>query len=479
MRTKFLTLTVFTFLLLLSCESTSLDEPIQIEESVTLSKTPSVNNSYVIISSSNKLPNGIKKSISSINGSISNSIPEIGIAVAHSEDPDFISNASKLEGIQSVIPNYEIQWIDPEMQIEMIEVSSINPPYTGDDDFVFDLQWGHDAIDAPEAWETGARGKGVMVFVLDSGIDAEHLDISPNLNSELSKSFVPGEDWNVRDEPVFNHGTHVAGTIAGADNGWGMIGVAPEATIVAVKVLSEYNGSGLFSWIIEGIIYASDSGADIINMSLGGLNLKRFGRNVAHVKNAINRATTYAYQNGVTVIAAAGNDGFNRNHLKDEEGNPYMDLIVMPADGPNVVQVSATAPIGWALDPGNTFMDTPTFYTNYGSMIDFSAPGGTWEFAFKPGGQDLYTIAGLTRPGYAFDMVWSASPGGWAAAAGTSMAAPHVAGVAALIIGENGGSMAPSKVISALKRSAEQPGKSGKDPHYGHGRVNAYKAVTQ
>jgi subtilisin family serine protease len=272
MRTKFLILSAFTFLLLLSCESTSLDEPIQIEESVTLSKAPSVNNSYVVISSSNKLPKGIKKSISSINGSISNSIPEIGIIVAHSEDPDFISNASKLKGVQSVIPNYEIQWIDPEMQIEMVEVSSINPPNTGDDDFVFDLQWGHDAIDAPEAWETGARGKGVMVFVLDSGIDAEHLDISPNLNSELSKSFVAGEHWNVRDEPVFNHGTHVAGTIAGADNGWGIIGVAPEATIVAVKVLSEYNGSGLFSWIIEGIIYASDSGADIINMSLGGLN---------------------------------------------------------------------------------------------------------------------------------------------------------------------------------------------------------------
>ncbi len=480
MKTKILALTVLTFLFLISCDSTSFDESIEIEESINLSKSASSNNSYLVISATNKLPNDIKKSISSINGSITNSISEVGIVVVNSDDPDFISKASKIKGVQSVVPNYEIQWIDPDMKVEMIDASSINPPNTGDDDFFFDLQWGHDAVDATEAWEIGERGEGVMVFVLDSGIDAENPDIAPNLNSELSKSFVPGENWNIQPGNYFNHGTHVAGTIAGADNGYGIIGIAPEATLVAVKVLSEFTGSGSFSWLVEALVYATNSGADVINMSLSGLDLKRFGKDVAHLKNAVNRATTYAYQNGVTVVAAAGNDGWDRNHLKDAEGNPYMDLVILPADGPNVIQVSATAPLGWALDPENTFLDDPSYFSNHGSMIDFAAPGGTDMFYLDEHGWDACTVAGLTRPCFVFDLVFSSGSGDyfyWAQ--GTSMASPHVAGVAALIIGKNGGSMKPAQVISALKRSADDLGKPGKDDHYGAGRVNAYRAVTQ
>ena len=480
MKTKFLFL-LSMVVVLFACDSNSFEDVSLMEESSDLNKSSSSNNSYILMSASNKLPGNLGKSVAAAKGSITNTIPEIGIAVVSSDDPEFASKASKIQGIQSVVPDFEVQGRDPDMKVVTYEAGSMdagNPPNSGDDDFFFDLQWGHDAVDAPEAWNAGYRGAGVSVFVLDEGIDAEHPDIAPNLNTALSASFVPDEDWNVQPGFYFNHGTHVAGTIAAADNGFGIIGVAPEAEIVAVKVLSEYTGSGAFSWIINGVIYAANNNADIINMSLGGFLVKAAGNEVALLKNAMNRATTYAYQKGSTVIVAAGNDGFDRDHMTQQFGPGASSLTVLPADGPNVIQISATAPFGWALDPENTFLDNPTYYTNYGqSAIDFAAPGGTVEY---PGNEICGPIAGIgPAPCWVYDLVWSTISNGWGFAQGTSMAAPHAAGVAALIIGKNGGSMKPAHVISALKRSADDLGKPGKDDYYGNGRVNAYKAVTQ
>jgi subtilisin family serine protease len=159
------------------------------------------------------------------------------------------------------------------------------------------LQWGHTAVDAVGAWNKGQRGAGVRVAVLDSGIDADHPDLASKVNQALSVSFVPGENWNPLPGFYFNLGTHVAGTIAAADNGLGVIGVAPEAELIAVKVLSEFSGSGSFDWLITGIIYAADIDADVINMSLGAVLEKSgwvepdgtrvLGRDVAELKNAI------------------------------------------------------------------------------------------------------------------------------------------------------------------------------------------------
>jgi subtilisin family serine protease len=327
-----------------------------------------------------------------------------------------------------------------------------------------------DAINAPEAWNAGYQGAGTKVFILDSGIDAEKADLAPNLNNTLCKSFVPGEDWNIQPGNYFNHGTHVAGIVAAADNSIGVIGVAPKAQIVAVKVLSEKTGSGAFSWINEGIVYAADNGADVINMSLGTvLNKNGFvydengnliGRyapaDIQELKHAVQRAIDYAYKKGVTIVVAGGNDYMN--------GDGNGSTIAILGDLNNVISVSATAPLDWYYDR-TTNLDLIASYSNTGrSLINIAAPGGDFdsEQAF-----------------WYYDMVFSTISGGWSWAAGTSMAAPHVAGVAALIIGKNGGQMAPIEVTKQLLNTADKIDSNGASVLYGKGRVNAYRAVTE
>jgi len=430
--------------------------------------------SYLLVATSqNSLPAGLEAAVTKAGGILVNSIPQVGIAVAESSSANFKAKAAKIAGVKSVLPNLTLQWIDPDMKVELLSDFGY-PPNSGDDDTRFDLQWGHTAIDAVGTWDKGEFGAGVRVAVLDSGIDADHPDLASQINMELSESFVPGEDWNVRPGLFFNHGTHVAGTIAAANNAFGVIGVAPEAELVAVKVLSEYSGSGAFDWVISGIVYAAEIDADVINMSLGAVLLKGgwededgvvTAREVAELKNALGRATTYAYQQGTTVIASEGNEAIDKDHTAG--------IITLPADAPHVISVAATAPIGWAIDP-NTFLDNPASYTNFGqSAVDFAAPGG--DFVYP--GEENCLIAGLVRPCWVFDMVFSTISGGFGWAAGTSMAAPHVSGVAAIIIGANGGEMHPAAVEAALRVSADDLGKPGNDDFYGAGRVNAGNAV--
>lgn len=439
--------------------------------------------SYVL-SATSSLPTNLVQQVQQAGGRVSKTIPEIGAAVVTSSDPNFGKNATKITGVRSVVPSVKVQWIDP--SLETVTGAAVgDPPASGSDDPFFDLQWGHDAVDAPQAWDRGAFGKGVRVAVLDSGIDADHPDLAPNLNRGLSTSFVDGEGYDVDPKVASSHGTHVAGTIAAADNNVGVIGVAPQAELVAVKVLSEKNGSGSFEGVAAGIVYAANIDADVINMSLGGTipghnycdedGVCVNGSEVAELVNLLKRATTYAYQQDTTVIASAGNSAFDRDRDKDQ--------IVLPADLPNVLTISATGPEGWAVDQ-TTDLDTLAYYTNYGqSNIDFAAPGGDVDFDLRPGGAanratwPTCTVAGVTNECWAFDLVFSTDNNGWSWKAGTSMAAPHASGVAALIIGQNGGSMKPSQVESALRASVDDLGKPGNDDYYGAGRVNAYKAV--
>jgi lantibiotic leader peptide-processing serine protease len=427
--------------------------------------------SYLLISATDNLPANVEARIQQAGGTISNAYNEIGVASVSSDRANFRAQAARIPGIMAVVPNNPIQWIAPP-QVVPLEIGY--PPESGAGDLFFDLQWGHTAIDAPGAWNAGYRGAGARVAVLDTGFDLTHPDLAPNINLELSANFVPGETLQYGLPDVFSHGSHVAGTIAAAQNDFGVIGVAPEAELVLVKVLDD-EGSGTFEWVMAGIIHAADVDADVINMSLGAMIPRRgfesngewvSAREVAALLTAMGRTTNYAYRSGTTIITSAGNAALNLNHTAD--------LVVIPAMSPHVIAISATAPIGWAVDPFETFLDNLASYSNYGtSVIDFAAPGG--DFIYP--GEENCTISVVTVPCWVFDLVFSTGNSGWYWSAGTSMAAPHAAGVAALIIGKNGGSMHPAQVEAALRRSSDDLGKPGKDGAYGHGRVNAANAV--
>jgi subtilisin family serine protease len=440
---------------------------------------------YIIVGNTN-LPADLDQQVTNAKGKLTAVLSDVGIATVTSTDPDFAAKASKIAGVRSVIPDFTAQWFDPTQKQIEFDPAFANPPKSGDNDRYFDLQWGHDAIDAPEAWNAGYRGKGVRVAVLDSGFDLDHPDLAPNIDLGASKNFVTGEVLQYAPNNTFSHGTHTAGTVAAADNGIGVIGVAPEAKLILVKVLRD-SGSGSFSWMLSGIVHAVNQGADVISMSLGA-GIPRNGKfiddngtpddasddfvvsdtkAVQELIVAINKVTTYAYQQGTTLIAAAGNDAIN--------GNKDQSLVQIPADAPHVLSISATTPIGWAKNPTTTFLDNLASYSNYGtSEIDFAAPGGDTQYP----GNELATIGGIRQYVYVFDLVFSTGNNGYYWSAGTSMATPHAAGVAALVIGKNGGQLDPAKVESALRASADDLGKPGRDPAYGHGRVNAFKAVS-
>jgi subtilisin family serine protease len=182
---------------------------------------------YIIISATNIIPSELKGQMGALKGKLTSTMEQVGLATATSSDPDFIAKASRIQGISGVVRDFRIQWIDPSKSKKVkVQDTYGNPPASGDDDIFFDLQWGHDAIDAPEAWNAGYRGAGARVAVLDTGFDLTHPDLRPNIDLDASASFVPGEELQYSLPDPFSHGTHVAGTIAAADNGFGTIGVA-------------------------------------------------------------------------------------------------------------------------------------------------------------------------------------------------------------------------------------------------------------
>jgi subtilisin family serine protease len=324
--------------------------------SITAVSAQNTSREYIVMApGETSVSSAIKSQITSAGGTITRDLSSMGMLVVSSTNPNF---KSRIPGARAVVPNVKMQWLYPTDVVEQtLDANFTNPPNTGDDDFYLDLQWGHDAVNAFEAWndpEPG-RGAGVRVAVIDSGIDRNHPDIAPNLNQALSTSFVPGESVFVTPNANFNHGTHVAGTIAAADNAFGVVGVAPEAEIVAIKGLSEFTGSGEWDWLVAAIKYAGDIRADVINMSLGGVMDVRgncddpadcyTAQDVVDLRDSLARAVRYAQRRGATVIAAAGNDAIDF----DNWDNRY--LVNFPGAVPGVIAISALAPIGWANRP--------------------------------------------------------------------------------------------------------------------------------
>lgn len=293
-----------------------------------------------------------------------------------------------------------------------------NDPY-------YTYQWHMTIIDMENAWDL-STGSGVTVAVIDTGVKQSLEDLA-GTNFTAGWDFVNNDNDPTDDE---GHGSHVAGTIAQTtNNGTGVAGIAYSATIMPVKVLDK-RGSGSFDDIAEGIYWATDNGADVINMSLGG----------SSDLDILRDAVDYAWNHGVVVVCAAGNDGVSSSFY--------------PAAYTNSISVSAT-----------TSLDTLASYSNYGTTIDISAPGGDSGDNNGDGYDDmiLQNTFSRTDEGYYFY-------------AGTSMASPHVAGVAALVIAKNS-SLSNAQTRSILETSADDIGASGWDNLFGYGRLNAYEAV--
>jgi subtilisin family serine protease len=414
-----------------------------------------------------------EQAVANAGGSVLFSHAGAGVAVVQSSARDFLAKIRKAGAITSAELDRMVRWTPADPETLTIDAQAEQPP---PDTFFSTIQWAPQAIGAPDAWALGCTGEGVRVAILDGGIHSAHADLAPNLDVARSVSFVPGQAFNV-DTGTFWHGTHVAGIVAAADNGIGTIGIAPNATLVGVKVL--HSGTGSFGWVIQGILYAATpiadggGGADIINMSLGALFPRGGGNTGAGaLVAAMNKAVNYANRHGVLVVSAAGNDETDLQHGGS--------LISVPAESGAGVAVSATGPVGFAY--GETNFDRPASYTNYGvSAINVSAPGG--DFAY-PGNENCSlprAVPGpnVVAPCWVFDMVMSTVRGGSNAsygwAAGTSMAAPAAAGVAAMIK-----QMHPDISLGALKTRLQNSA-IATEPKAFHGKgwVNALNACQQ
>ena len=451
--------------------------------------------SYLINFSGTTLPADLAARVAEAGGALTTSFEQIGVALASSDDPGFAGRAAKISGVATVDEDIDVQWVRPERVLdagEAVDDGMVTPAATfGTAETFRRAQWAPDAVHAPDAWDAGARGAGARVAVLDGGIRNTHIDIAPNLDVAHSVSFVSGQPYNfdqARDtlgvcrlNDTFWHGTHVAGIIAapgGPGNGnVGIVGVAPGATIIGVKVL--HCGSGSFGQVIAGIVYAATpiaeggAGADIINLSLGA-QFDRQGVGAAHLAAALGKATTYAFQRGTLVVAALGNEATDLDHTNN--------TVFLPAQSPHVVAVSATGPLDFA--HGATNFDRPASYTNFGqSAVDFAGPGG--DFALP--GNAVCALprnpsGSIVSSCWVFDMVIApcrgsgSSNSSYCFAAGTSMASPAVAGVAALIVGQFG-HIGPSAILQRLRQSADDINKPGNDDFAGGGRVNAFRAI--
>ncbi|MDR2432055.1 MAG: S8 family serine peptidase [Candidatus Margulisbacteria bacterium] len=304
----------------------------------------------------------------------------------------------------------------------------------------YDKQWYLKNIHAPEGWTLSTGSAQVVVAVIDSGISMNHEDLSSRMIE--GRNYVEG-GINVDDD--LGHGTHVAGLIAAeTNNNTGIAGLAWNVKIMPLRALKKtispdgrIDGTGHTDDIISAIAYAVNNGADIINMSLGWNKYDQ----------ALDAACAAAYDNGVVLVAAMGNDGG-----LDGKGN--IRIVNYPAGFPGVIGVGSV-----------TSMNNRSKFSNIGSgeqITEVAAPGGG-----EGADTDLGNIYSTYHEGAGYTLM-----------RGTSMAAPLVSGLCALLKAQSP-DLSPQDIRIILHNTADDLGSSGFDPEYGHGLINVYRALAR
>jgi subtilisin family serine protease len=319
-------------------------------------------------------------------------------------------------------------------------VAAGEPAHAAPDDRGYDRQWGMHLIGAETAWATGT-GQGITVAVVDTGFYFGHEDFAPG-------KVLPGRNFVEDGKPPADdagHGTHVAGIIAASTNNErGVVGVAPDARILPVRVLAhdaEHGATGTSDDLKAGIRWAVDNGAHVVNLSLGEKSEDLFGPEMLE-------AIRYAWARGVICVVASGNDGADDDPDNDYYSDPRTGSLLRDE---KALVVSAT----------NRADGKPTYATGVG--------GANWGLA-APGGDGSGEDAVIST-------YWTSAnnPSTYAFASGTSMAAPHVAGAAAILRGLG---LSPDQTVRRLLDTAKDIGEPGRDSTFGRGRLDLAKAVS-
>jgi len=455
---------------------------------------------YVVLYKTQSISSDAAAVIAKAGGTLVYSYNKIGVVIARSENTAFKTNLladKRIEGV-TASTNFGVQLSD---QVEAADASALADATAAGvwgDPLSF-RQWDMTQIHVPEAHEINTGSPSVIVGDIDTGIDYTHPDLAANVDFAKSVSClggVPDTDPNAWFDGHF-HGTHTAGTIAAAANGIGIIGVAPNVKIAAIKA-GQDDGYFFPEAVICAFMWAADQGIDVTNNSYFVDPWLFNCRNDAEQRaiwKAEQRAIRYAMSKGVVVVAAQGNENIDLSKRNTDTISPDFPpgseverevtnaCAVIPVEIPGVIGVTAD---------GSKLQKA--YYSTYGvGVVQVTAPGG--DNPFQRPSPSISGSVLSTIPYY----YCSANPGTacYGGASGTSMASPHAAGVAALILSQFG--KMPQGAVQAKLTNTADPmacppnpfdpsgtgalsaicvGGNGYNGFYGHGQVNALNAVT-